>query len=108
MSTRQKITPMMSTEDMLLAMSEGNPGGLTVLLRLARGDGGATAMDILHLDDMGIRGGAIHAGFRDHCGSDMAKFVVCLRTRDRAFVDRINKEMEGDHGFVKAVVGGAS
>jgi hypothetical protein len=84
----------MSTMDMLHAMSEGNPGGLTVMLRMIQADPEFGLITIMHLDDMNIRGPQIWVGFKDHCKEDLPKFVQAIKDRDPAMVATINKECE--------------
>ena len=67
-----------STLDMIVAMSEGNPGALTVLMGMLESDNPAATMMILHLDDMNIRGTQIWVGYKDHClvGEQSVIFLI--------------------------------
>lgn len=92
---REKINLEDNIEDVIFKMSEGNPGGLTVLIRLMKEfpDG---LMLLLDLDDMNIRGPQIHVGFKDICGGDLNKFKELIVKRDTKLVNGINDEMMAD------------
>lgn len=108
--TRKKIDPTGSVLDMLHVMSEGNPGGLNVLMNLMKRDDGL--LTILNLDDMNIRGRQIWVAFKDHCGQDMDKLVQDASNRDQDMVGTVNAECvyENDFGSFteRAVESGAS
>jgi hypothetical protein len=106
-TTRKEIDMKMSTMDMLMLMSEGNPGALNVLAQIVRGDPNGF-ITILNLDDMNIRGTQIWVGFKDYCGSDMEKFKTLVTARDPKMIAHINREgVRGNH-TAKAVKCGAS
>lgn len=58
---RERLDLNDSPFDMMIKMSEGNPGAITALAELAKNDpmDMAGMMLILHLDDMGMRGSQI-------------------------------------------------
>ena len=58
---RKRIELTDSMNDMLFKMSEGNPGGLNVLMGLMDRD----PLVFLALDDMNIRGTQIWIGYKD-------------------------------------------
>lgn len=89
---REPISLSDSTMDMVIAMSEGNPGGLSVLMDMLKSDDPAAPMMVLSLDDMNIRGTQIWLGYKDHCGSDMAVFLQAIKDRDPAMVATINEQ----------------
>ena len=73
---KEKITPNMSMMDMLMVMSEGNPGALTVLMNMLSDPTGL--LKILSLDSLGIRGPKIWMLYKDCSGENMDKFYKSL------------------------------
>lgn len=73
-----RITADMSFQDMLITMSEGNPGALTCMMQMLNSDPMAL-MDILLFDSMGIYGSKIYMVWNDCCGRDMAKFKETIQ-----------------------------
>lgn len=82
--TKLQLTDTML--DVTVKMAEGNPGAMTVIMRLikenaaidpdsALGEWGA----ILMLDDLGIYGSAIWVLYKDTCGQNIANFVATIR-----------------------------
>lgn len=100
----KKIAYNMSLQEIITTMSEGNPGGLRVLIEVAKHPEGGF-LSLLNLDDMGIRGPMVWVGYKDHCGQDLNKFVKAVNGRDRAMIATINEEPGMPR---KAVAGGAS
>ncbi len=90
----------------IIKMSEGNPGGLRVLLDLMNKELGL--IYILGLDDMNIRGWQIWFGYKDHCNSNIEKFIECIKNRDIEMINIINKEAMRMNIDIRAVIGGAS
>lgn len=78
--------------DIAIKMSQGNPGALTVIANLLKEDPMMGIMDVLHLDDMGMRGPQIWVAFKDHCGQDLDKLRTALRARDKTMVETVNRE----------------
>lgn len=110
---REKIVLSEDVLDIMIKMSEGNPGAATVLdylhgesLALLNDPPGLIVM-LLDLDDMNIRGSQIWVGFKDHCNSDIAWFKRAILDRDPDMVDTINAVC-GGQGHEKAVVYGGS
>ena len=111
---REKINLTGSVIDIVIRMAEGNPGAVSVLTQMTRGYD--TALEILGLDDMNVRGSQIWVGYKDHCGEDLAKFIECIHQRDQDMVDTINRECHrpdmvaeyGDAYSHRAVTSGAS
>ena len=108
---REKITGSISIQQMVILMSEGNPGGLSVLCKLLDKSPEVNFTYLLDLDDMNIRGSQIWIGYKDYCKEDLEEFKKAVRGRDSKMVEMINYEMSG-FGTVplkeKAVTGGAS
>lgn len=101
---RTSIPPSVSAIELAVIMSEGNPGALSVLIAIIHKDPVKGMFDILHLDDMNIRGPQIWIGYKDHCGQDLDRFLKALRERDAEMISKINK----NHPEELAVEGGAS
>lgn len=99
MSTRESIELTDNTMDVLIKMSEGNPGAVTVLTEMIKRHPMDGLIRILDIDDMNIRGSQIWIGYKDHCGEDIEKFMACCQSRDQAMVDTINanRGMSSDH-----------
>lgn len=91
MSTRKKIGLHMSVSDIVAEMAEGNPGALRVLMQIAQ-SGPAGVMDVLHFDDMGMRGEQIYAAFKDYAGSDLTKLKEAMKSRSMEMVNIVNRE----------------
>lgn len=95
-----------STREVIMMMSEGNPGALNVLIELLKDEMGL--IDILNLDDMGMRGSQIWVAYKNHCKCDLEALKKALRDRDQALVDAVNTLGSHIPGTPKAVTGGAS
>lgn len=104
--TRSEISLTDNTKDVLVTLAEGNPGALRVLMQLLAGDGGL--FDLLHLDDMNIRGTQVWVAFKDFAKEDLAAFRVAIRKRDPEMIRVVNAEgARGNHDWL-AVAGQAS
>jgi len=77
---RERIGFNDTTKDILIRMSEGNPGGLTVMMELLKD--GDNLIRLFDLDDMNIWGTQIWIGYKDYCESDIKKFIECVKYRD--------------------------
>ncbi len=73
-----RITSDMSIEEMLVTMSEGNPGALTFMIQMLNSDPMAF-LDILLFDSMGIYGSKIYMVWNDCCNRDMRKFKETIQ-----------------------------
>lgn len=100
---RTKINLTDSPINVAMTMSEGNPGALRVIMELLQ-QGPMGLMDVLHFDDMGMRGPQIWIAYKDYCDCDIAKLSAALKARDAAMVDTVNAECPGK----RAVTHGAS
>lgn len=103
--TRAKLN-LDSDIEIYKTMSEGNPGALSVLMKLAEDPMGL--MHILDLDDMGMRGSQIWVAWKYHCKEDLPTFIKALVERDPAMVDTVNASRGHASGTPSAVIGGAS
>ena len=76
----EKIKLGDSLLDVMMKMSEKNPGALRVLMEIIQSKYGLQR--VLDLDDMGIYGSQIWVGYKDHCGSNLEKFWELIKNRD--------------------------
>jgi len=104
---RNKITLGMSTMTMAVDMSEGNPGGLSVVAKLLK-LGLRGTVCLLNLDDMNIRGCQIWVGYKDYCKEDIDAFIKAAKERDPKMVEMINANCIYDDYTETAVTSGAS
>ena len=88
--SREAVNFSDSTQTVLVKMSEGNPGAVSVLMDLLKRDDPAALMTLLTLDDMNMRGPQIWVGYKDHCESDIEKFAACINDRDPEMVATVN------------------
>jgi hypothetical protein len=86
---RARLRLDQSAQGLLVQMSEGNPGCMTVLAALlTHGMDGLTT--ILQLDDMNVRGDQLHYLWRDLCGGSIARLREAVARRDGGLVERLN------------------
>lgn len=72
-----KYTDGMTGIDYIVAMSEGNPGAVSVLTQLLSvGEG---FPDVIALDQRGLYGSNIWAMYKDQCGQDIEAMRSVLR-----------------------------
>ncbi len=102
---RRPIELHHSMVDLLVVMSEANPGAMAVLSQLAKIEHGF--MYILHFDDMNMRGSQIWAAYKDYCGQDINKLIECLKSRDQEMVNKVN-EVCASYGHSAVQYGGSS
>lgn len=72
--------------DVIVKMSEGNPGAVTICCRLLKEGGGIDPDGIpgglgfvLDLDSLGLYGSRIWMLYKDVCGEDLTKMCAVLR-----------------------------
>jgi hypothetical protein len=105
---RREINLATTLTDLMISMSEGNPGAITIMTSMMKEDPVHGILLILNLDDMNIRGTQIWIGYKDYCGEDIEKFMEAIKKRDPAMVDVINRVgLQGNHKEM-AVTSGAS
>ena len=107
MTQRTKLNLSSGIQDAVVQMAEGNPGALSVLMKLLQ-DGPMGFMNLLHLDDMVMRGSQIWVAYKDHCGSDLEELKQALLNRDPAMVATVNASQGHRPGTPKAVAYGAT
>jgi hypothetical protein len=111
--TRKKIGLGMSVRDVVVEMSEGNPGAINVMMSIInssdemRGSIPA-AMILLHLYDMNIRGPQIWLAYKDWAGQDLGKLIKAVMARDLELVTFLNAYADKCPGMERAVTSGAS
>lgn len=95
----EKITSDMSMMDMMMVMSEGNPGAITVLMQMMQDP--RSILDILLLDSLDIRGSKIWMLYSDSCGKNVGKFNRTLMAlRGGAYTQ---EEIQGNLGLCDAL-----
>ena len=84
-----------SIEDIIIKMSEGNPGAISVCMMLYTRGGAIDPDDwlggsggVLSLDSIGIYGSKIWMLFKDVCKQDLVKTVAMLRAWQLGFVPK--------------------
>ena len=105
---RESIRFDMSLLDVLVLMSEGNPGAITVLNKVLEAQPEMGFLTLLSIDDMNLRGSQIWVAYKDHCKEDILLFLELIRERDQAMVDAINASQGLPEGTPPAVTHGAS
>lgn len=88
---RKKITAGMSLIDVMVLMSEGNPGAVTVLAQIMEKQGTAGYLTLLFMDDMNLRGSRIWLAYKDHCGENIDTLIQAVKVRDLDMVATVNK-----------------
>jgi len=90
-----KLTPQDTTMDLMLKMSEGNPGALMACMELFKlGTPGVVAL--INLDDIGLYGEKLYMLWNDCCGRDAEKVVKVVKARnfgklsDKDILDRVS------------------
>ena len=106
MSDRKEFPLTATLRDVVIDMSEGNPGALQVLMDLLSDPTGFVLL--MTLDDMNIRGTQVWIAFKDYAKEDMAVFIEAIRTRKQEMVDVVNLEGErGNHNQIAVTSGGS-
>ena len=94
-----KLTSDMSMIDVMMVMSEGNQGALTLLMQMMYNPRGR--MDIILLDSLDIRGSKIWMLYSDCCGKNVGKFNRTLMAlRAGAYTQ---EEIQGNLGLCYAL-----
>lgn len=108
MEKRTKLELSDTTQDVVIKLSEGNPGGLTVIVSMLKEEREDSLLLLLSMDDMNIRGSQIWIAFKDYINKlikdkderigedwDESKRVGFLMDlimkRDKGMVDFINE-----------------
>ncbi len=109
MSETRGVLELTTVQNMVMTMSEGNPGSITAMMEVLEADPIEGMMILLDLDDMNMWGGQIWVGFKYFAEGDVAKFVKAAQDRDPEMVKLVNEHMGlGGPGRYKAVIAGAS
>ena len=93
MNNNPRISLNDSLQDIIIKMAEGNPGALTVMLKLFEQEplidpdsvwqGAGT---IISLDDMGVYGSNIWILYKDVCGESIPNVICLIRARQLGFI----------------------
>ena len=86
---REKISLNDSFYDLVIKISEGNPGAITVISQMIN-DNPASMMNVLSLDDMNMRGSQIWVAYKDYCGESIDLFMESVKKRDTQMVEAVN------------------
>lgn len=107
---REAVDTSKGVQELIVLMSEGNPGALRVLMELvSTGPMGDGVKAILDLDDMNLRGPQIWVAYKDHCQGSLEAFADAIKARDPELVRTVNAEMQRDESFqFEAVTAGGS
>jgi len=108
MNERHEISMTENLLEVVAKMSEGNPGGLHVLMQMVKESPQEAFINILSLDDMNIRGSQIWIAYKNFCGNDLKKLIECIKNRDKKMIDKINEESKRSGIPWLVVEGGAS
>ena len=73
----EQLKPNMDMIEMIMTISEGNPGAIKVIKEMLKKPNGL--MDILLLDSLDIRGSKIWLIYNDCCNQDMNKYNRTLK-----------------------------
>lgn len=85
------IEPSDTLMSAIIKLCDGNPGAAIVCASVVK-HSEFGMMDLLHMDDMGLKGSAIWVGYKYYCGEDIAKFVEAVRSRDLEMINKIRAE----------------
>ncbi len=81
----------------VLRMSEGNPGGMTVLMKLAASPNGDSRVS--KLDDLGHRGPFLWLIYKDLLGQNLGKMGNLLDNNQ--LEDEIERRIQSDERFAR-------
>ncbi len=95
----EKIKANMSMMDIIMVMSEGNPGALTILMQMIKDPSGF--LDILTCDSLEIRGSKLYMLWNDCCRRNYAKFKRTLTMLRTGIFSQ--EEIEKNLGLVRAI-----
>lgn len=104
MNKKNRLTLKDTGMDMIIKMSEGNPGCVNALIELVKkyetidpdyALGGLGA--VLRLDDLGIYGSSIYVLYSDQCDRDIRTFILLMRANQLGFLPDFRiKEIAAD------------
>jgi hypothetical protein len=81
MTQRKEINAGGSMQDLVVTMSEGNVGAISVIRQVLESSPIDGFMRLLDLDDMNMRGSQIWVGFKNHCGGEIDVFLDAAKNR---------------------------
>ena len=97
-----KIEGTDTAKDIMMKMSQGNPGALNVMCMMLKEHGAEAILTLLDLDDMNMRGPSIWVGYKDWAGCDLEKFMEAAKGRNPEMVAKVKEE-----GYLAVTNGGS-
>ncbi len=95
----ERITADMTVQQMIIAMCDGNPGAMNVLISIMKQGGQVDPDDafqglgtIMTMDTLGIYGHRIWGLYKDVCGQDLAKTIAMTRAHQLGQLAGVTKE----------------
>lgn len=88
---RKRIQLNQTTQELVVLMSEGNPGAMMVLMELLSKDEHGL-IKVLSLDDMNMRGEQIYLAYKDFADCDFEKFTKAIHERSEHMVAVVNTQ----------------
>ncbi len=79
---RKKIDVGGTVQNLVVTMSEGNVGAISVIRQVLESSPMDGFMRLLDLDDMNMRGPQIWVGFKNHCEGGIDVFLEAVKNRD--------------------------
>ena len=95
-----RITANMTIKEVLITMSDGNPGALTCMMTMLDSDPLAL-LDILVLDSLEIYGSKLYMLWNDCCDRDMAKLKKTIQYLNSGAISK--EEIHSNLGQIRAV-----
>ncbi len=89
-----RITLDMNILAMLMALTGGHPGAVSVCLQIVKNTEVGGLVDLLRLDSEGIYGCNIWIAYKDICGEDIAKMQAMLRSGELKTALEANPEYQ--------------
>ena len=83
---RKKINAGGTGQELVVTMSEGNVGAISVIRQVLESSSMDGFMRLLDLDDMNVRGPQIWVGFKKHCEGEIDVFLDAVKNRDPELV----------------------
>lgn len=75
---KERITLEMNMQQAIFALSDGNPGAITVLVNILKADPTEGFFKLLNFDSFGIYGSKIWIFYKDVCGENLDKMLSVL------------------------------
>ena len=101
--SKERITADMNMLEMIVTMSEGNPGAATCLMQMLQEDPMAM-LDILWFDSMEIYGSKIYMLWNDCCGRSMTKLKETIKYLKTGVVTKEQIHENLNRGYAKTFI----